>query len=66
MPEKRRNIFRTLAREAGVSERDYLGRLLNQHGNQKSIALALGISQSSVSQAFKRHNIKPVIKYEVQ
>lgn len=66
MSERKRNVFKSLAQSEGLSERDFIESLLTRHGNQKSIAFALGISQSSVSQAFKRNNIRQIIKYEVQ
>jgi DNA-directed RNA polymerase specialized sigma subunit len=51
------------AQEQGLSEKEYLVRLIRQYGNQKEIANALGVTQSAVSQAFIRHGIRPVVSY---
>lgn len=54
------------AKSEGLSEADYLSKLLEQHGNQAAIAAALKVTQSAVSQAFKRNGFKPVIRYEIE
>jgi hypothetical protein len=54
-----------MAHQAGKSEKEFLLELVQRHGTQKDVALALRVTQSAVSQAFIRNGIRPVLRYEV-
>lgn len=49
----RPNKFIRIAEEEGVSVKELLKTLYEQHGSQQAVAVALNVSQSRVSQVMK-------------
>ena len=52
-----------LARSSGFSEKELLEAMLKQYPSRLALAAALGVTLQTLSKAFGRWGIRPVIQY---